>query len=298
MNIVITGANGQLGRCLQDKLAQRSGATYTALTSSQLDITDRRAVQALLAKLDPDVVINAAAYTAVDAAEDEPDLARSVNAEGVSHLAEACAQRSIPMIHVSTDYVFDGEASQAYLPDSETNPTGVYGLSKLEGEQMGQEMLPEIVIVRTAWVYSEYGANFLKTMLRLSESRDEVGVVDDQIGCPTYAGNIAEALLAIADQVEAGSEHWGVYHYVDDTEMSWHAFAEQVFAKAKAHQLIEKSMTVNAISTSEFPTKTKRPPYSVLSTASLQRDFGVTQGVLTDALDTVMTQLNKGPASN
>ena len=317
MTILITGANGQLGRCLQDKLHQLTasadrlsesdtlllaeqlqGIPFVALTSAQLDITDRDAVQSSFIEVKPRVVINAAAYTAVDRAEEDQERAYAVNRDGVRNLAEACAQQNAALVHVSTDYVFPGDANTPYTPEDATNALGVYGESKLQGEIAAASQLERLVILRTAWVYSEYGQNFVKTMLRLAASRDELSVVDDQIGSPTYAGNIALATMAIAAKMIAGEpcqetyRCQGTYHYVDKGVMSWHAFAEAIFQGATSLGMIKKSMKVNAIPSSEYPTPTKRPSYSVLDVSSLIRDFAVNQVDCVASLESVLRALS------
>lgn len=291
MKLLITGATGQLGRCLQDRLVHNPAFQFSALSSSELDIADEQAVQTTVAHLKPDLIVNAAAYTAVDKAEDDVKKAFLVNDKGVENLAIACVSASIPLVHISTDYVFDGSASSPYLPDSATAPIGVYGASKLAGEQAALRTMEDVVIVRTAWVYSEYGNNFVKTMLRLAEARDEVSVVDDQIGCPTYAGNIASAILNICYAIQEGAQNRGIYHYVDTPEMSWFDFAQKVFSVANDQELLDKEMVVNPIPTSAYPTKTARPAYSSLDTLSLQNDFGVEQKDVSSSLEWVVKQL-------
>lgn len=291
MKLLIVGAGGQLGRCLQDRLSNHDVFETVALSSADLDITVRDLVGSSIKAVAPDIVINAAAYTAVDQAEDDPDGAYAVNASGTENLALACAAADIPLIHVSTDYVFNGEATVPYGSESATAPIGVYGESKLRGEKLAAEALDKLIILRTAWVYSEYGNNFVKTMLRLAESRDLVSVVDDQFGCPTYAGNIAAAIIKVCESIMAGNSSWGVYHYVDDQPMSWHAFAEKTFSMAKDINLLTKDMQVKAIPTSEFPTKVKRPAYSVLDTSTLTTQFSISPVDLDISLESVLRRL-------
>lgn len=291
MKLLITGATGQLGRCLKDRLTHNPSFQFFALSSSELDITDRSVVAATVDHLKPDLIINAAAYTAVDKAEDDAKKAFLVNEKGVENLASVCASAAIPLIHVSTDYVFDGSATEPYRPDSATSPMGVYGASKLAGEKAALSLLEDVIIIRTSWVYSEYGNNFVKTMLRLAESRDEVSVVNDQVGCPTYAGNIAVAILRVCLELKEGAKQRGVYHYVDTPEMSWFDFARQIFSEAAEQELLEKKVSVNPIPTSAYPTKTARPAYSALDTLSLQTDFGVERGEVSASLGWVIKQL-------
>lgn len=281
MKILVTGANGQLGRCLQDRLALRTqqgeGPEYCALARSNLDIADHDAVQQAVAAYQPDVIINAAAYTAVDKAEQEPQLARHINADGPANLAKACAQNDALLIHVSTDYVFDGRASEPYSTDAPTNPLGVYGASKLEGERRIQALCPSHVIVRTAWVFSEYGNNFLKTMLRLGAERDRLRVVADQNGTPTYAGDLADALVRIAQSAKQ-SRSFGIYHYCGGKTTSWYRFAKEILEQAHQVGLIKRSPRLEAISTEQFPTLAQRPAYSVLSGDKLVADYGIAEG--------------------
>ena len=291
MKLLITGANGQLGKCLDRLISETAGYESMAFSRTELDITSIESIFSQTNSIQPDLIVNAAAYTAVDRAEDDIDAAYAVNSIGVKNLAEACARMSIPLIHVSTDYVFDGNAKTPYLPEGSTSPIGVYGKSKLEGERAAATMLDELIIVRTAWVYSEYGNNFVKTMLRLAEGRSELSVVNDQIGCPTYAANIALAILKICKAIGDGKKPWGIYHYVDQPAMSWHEFAELVFSMAKAQGLIEKSPSVAAIPSSEYPTKAKRPAYSVLDTERIQQEFGVIPASVKVSLANVLTRI-------
>lgn len=274
MRILLTGKNGQLGRCFQDVL---SGTSHTlfAYGSAELNIADAPLVAAVVQQVKPDIIVNAAAYTAVDKAETDSDNAYLVNATGPELLAKQAAALNIPLIHVSTDYVFDGEAVEPYLPSDDTNPQGVYGASKLAGEINLAAACDKHIILRTAWVFSEYGHNFVKTMVRLAKERDQLSVVADQYGCPTYAGDLAKAILLICEQHEQGKAlTWGVYHYCGDTPTSWHGFARAIFTKAESLGVIEKRPQLTAISSDQYPTPAKRPEYSVLSTKALN-EIGV-----------------------
>lgn len=281
MHILVTGANGQLGRCIADELRVQKIA-HTLLGHRDADINDTVVLERLVSEKSVSAVINAAAYTAVDKAESEPELAKRVNHDGPEALAKLCSRFGIPLLHVSTDYVFDGAQSKAYTESDATSPTGVYGKTKLDGEIAVQRHCPQHIILRTAWVFSEYGNNFLKTMLRLGGERDTLGVVADQVGCPTYARDIARALVNIVGQLysqthsETGSEsHYGIYHYAGNDAVSWHGFAVAIFDQAYQHGLLEKTPIVNAITTGDFPTPAKRPAYSVLSTAKINANFGI-----------------------
>lgn len=272
MKLLITGASGQLGRCLVDRAIEIDGVDFEAFGSAELDICDYEAAKEEIGKYSPDFVINCAAYTAVDKAEDEPGLAQRVNATGAENLARVCESSGIPLIHISTDYVFDGSSSVPYVETDQVKPLGVYGETKLAGEQAVAANCPRHIILRTAWVYSEYGHNFLKTMLRLAETRGELSVVEDQIGCPTYAGDIANTILEVCKTPQPS---WGIYHYVGATSCSWAEFAEHIFVAAGEKGLIDKNIVVNRIPASEYPTPAARPAFSVLDTGKIQSEFNI-----------------------
>lgn len=266
MSILLVGANGQLGRCLQDRAAQLPLGLMPT-DREELDITDAAAVEDYFSATRPQLVINAAAYTAVDKAESEPELAYRINALGPQILARACTSLKIPLIHVSTDYVFDGTATRPYQPEDPVAPLGVYGETKLAGERMVAEVLTQHVILRTAWLFSEYGNNFVKTMLRLGAERDSLSIVADQYGCPTYAGDLADAIVTIACQClenRQAETRWGTYHYCGDMPTSWHGFARAIFADAEQLGLLKQAPELQAISSAAYPTPAKRPAYSVL----------------------------------
>lgn len=268
----MTGAHGQLGRCLVEQCQLDESIEVDAYNSSELDISDPVSVNNILRESAPDYVVNAAAYTAVDKAESEPERAFAVNEQGVLNLAVACSDLAIPLIHISTDYVFSGDASAPYKETDPVEPAGVYGASKLAGERAIEQRCQKYIIVRTAWVYSEYGNNFVKTMLRLAESRNELAVVKDQLGSPTYARDIAKALINICKDK---GEHWGTYHYVGSTLMSWCGFAEAIFETGCSMGLLEERIQVKPITTSEYPTAAVRPAYSVLATDKIENTFGI-----------------------
>ncbi|CAI1713339.1 dTDP-4-dehydrorhamnose reductase [Serratia entomophila] len=258
MKVLLTGSKGQLGSCFCDRLP--AGWDVLATDSDSLDITDLARVKQVVADYRPDAIVNAAAYTAVDKAETESELAARINEQGPKNLAQAAAEAGCRLIHVSTDYVFDGQAKAPYREADVTNPLGVYGKTKLDGEIAVAGVHPEAIIIRTAWVFSEYGNNFVKTMLRLAKDRDVLGIVADQRGCPTYAGDIAQAIIDLLQRRAEG----GVYHFCGDKEVSWSEFAEAIFAAAMAQGLLEKSPQVNGITTEQYPTPAKRPAYSSL----------------------------------
>jgi dTDP-4-dehydrorhamnose reductase len=264
MRILVTGADGQLGRCLQDLLNQ-TPYTWIACNRASLDITDALAVNLKINDFKPDVIINAAAYTAVDKAESDAKAAWAINAHAVGYLATAANLVGARLLHVSTDYVFDGSASSPYKESDPVCPLGVYGASKLAGEQAAATA-NRFCVVRTAWVFSEYGNNFLKTMLRLAASRTELSVVADQIGTPTYAGNLAATLIAMAEKETPST----VYHYSGGRSCSWQAFAETIFDVAEKELTSFTAPTVHPIGTIDYPTPAKRPAYSVLDDSLLR----------------------------
>lgn len=261
MHILVFGRGGQLALAMQDQGA-KAGHRVTCLGRESLSIADEAAVAAAVAAHKPDLIVNAAAYTAVDKAESEPDQAFAVNRDGTRHIAAAAKQADIPFIHVSTDYVFEGGGDQPWREDDATGPLGVYGASKLAGELSIAELgSARNATLRTSWVFSPYGANFVRTMLRLGADRPELRVVADQRGRPTAAHDIADAILLMAPFVADGGAH-GIYHFGGATPTTWHAFAEAVFASAARHG--RPIPVVKPISTAEYPTPAKRPANSVL----------------------------------
>jgi dTDP-4-dehydrorhamnose reductase len=272
MRIAVTGSKGQAAT----SLVERAGveAEVVALGRPAFDLVDRAAVLAGLKAARPDVIINAAAYTAVDKAEAEEAIATRVNGEGAGHVAEAAERLGVPLLHLSTDYVFDGALDRPYREDDSTGPTGAYGRSKLAGEKLIGERCEDSVILRTAWVYSPFGANFVRTMLRLNETRDEVGVVADQRGNPTSALDIADALIAIARRMkdDASPALRGVFHMTGSGEATWADFAEVVFREAAARG--RRVTRVKRITTADYPTPARRPANSRLDNEKLSRVYG------------------------
>lgn len=297
--ILVTGAQGQLGQSFQwiHKLGPQS-SELILLGRDELDITQTDSIARALDQYEPTVLINAAAYTAVDKAESEPDLAYLINGEAPGLLATACAQRAIKMAHVSTDYVFDGLASQPYAEDAPTCPASVYGESKLAGEQAVLTALPSSIILRTSWVFSQFGNNFLKTMLRLGRERTELSIVDDQIGGPSYAPHIAQVLLQLAERLceskqDTGKQQspTGIYHFAGQPSVSWYGFAQEIFDQAVELDLLAQAPTLTAISTNQYPTPAKRPAQSslqqgrldaLLRAQAIERDWrrGIKQSLL------------------
>jgi len=265
--VLVSGAGGQLA----SELLEAAPAQFEciALSREQLDIGDPGAVARCVAELAPAVLINAAAYTAVDAAEQDAASAHRVNAQGPANLAQVCARHGVRMLHVSTDFVFDGEASSPYTPDAPTAPLGEYGRSKLAGEQAVLRLLPEAMVLRSSWVYSRFGNNFVKTMLRLMAEREELAVVADQRGAPTWASGLAAALWAAA----ARPALHGLYHWSDAGECSWYDFAVAICEEARALDMLAQAPRIRPVSTAEYPTPARRPRYSVLDSTSARRDL-------------------------
>ena len=259
MKVMLVGANGQLGRELMS--TQAEWAELLSFGSDTLDIGDKEQLRTAISELRPDVLINAAAYTAVDKAEAEREKAYKVNVSGAKNLAELCKEFNIRLIHISTDFVFDGTASRPYQEDAASNPINYYGKTKLLAEQAIAEILPKKhLIIRTAWLYSSYGNNFVKTMLRLMNEKDELKIVADQVGTPTYAKKLASLIWQCCQR----SELTGIYHWSDAGVASWYDFAMAVQEEALERKLLNKNIPIQAVSTREFPTSAKRPSYSVL----------------------------------
>lgn len=267
--VLVVGAGGQLGQELQRTVPP--GVECVPKTRTQLDVADASAVAEALAEVAPQVVVNAAAYTAVDKAEAEPEAALRGNAEAPETLAQACAKQGVRFIHISTDFVFDGAASRPYLPEASTAPLGEYGRSKLAGELAVQKALPDALILRTGWVYSSFGGNFVKTMLRLMGERDELGVVSDQVGTPTWANGLANAVWAATAQPKLK----GIYHWSDAGVCSWYDFAVAICEEALALGLLSRPVKIRPIEAKEYPTPAERPAYSVLDKTSSWRDFAL-----------------------
>lgn len=288
MRILITGCNGQVGSELVLR-AKALGHEFIATDRGSLDITQQTEVSSFIAASVPDVVINAAAYTAVDKAEQDVEMAFAINRDGAANLARACAAARIPLLHISTDYVFDGEKQGAYFESDSPNPQGIYGLSKLEGELQVAKIIQWYIILRVSWVFGANGHNFVRTMLRLGQERDELRVVGDQVGGPTWAGDIADTLLAIAAHVQQQQvAPWGIYHYSGAPAVSWHGFAEAVFDAAEQQGALDKKPLVHNIVTADYPTPVKRPKNSVLDCSLIQKTFGIQQPNWHEGLNQVL----------
>jgi dTDP-4-dehydrorhamnose reductase len=288
MKLLVLGAGGQVGHELY-RLAWPAGYSITAFDRSGVDIAQREAVFAAVVRERPDIVINAAAYTAVDRAESEPDIAWASNCTGPANLAAVCRDVGIPLIHLSTDYVFDGSKAGAYREDDPVKPLGVYGKSKEAGDQAVRGALAHHVILRTAWVYSGHGHNFVKTMLRLAGERPVLRVVADQIGSPTSAGDIAAAIAAIVQQLDAGNSSWGTYHFAGGGAVSWHGFAQAIFELAFPWR--GPPPLVEAITTADYPTPARRPANSVLDCRRIGEAFRIVPRPWREALAEVIAEL-------
>lgn len=281
MKILITGAGGQLGQSFRQLSANVQHQFYFR-DRSDLDITNATAVAADLKATGADVLVNCAAYTAVDKAESEPELAFAINATAPGVLAEACRNMGVRMIHISTDYVFGGNQQQAYREEDPVQPVNVYGASKQKGEALVAANNPDAVIIRTSWVYAPFGNNFVKTMIRLMQSRPEVGVVADQFGAPTYAPDLAEAIMAMLE-----SKVWqgGIYHFSNEGVISWYAFAQAI------REIGGFNCTVRSLTTPEYPTPAKRPAYSVMDKSRIMQAYGIRLQPWRESLERCMRQL-------
>ena len=265
--IIVIGSNGQLGNCIR-KIAPDFELDYEFIfTDSQtLDITDEDQVNKFFNENKPYFCINASAYTAVDLAEKEKEKAFAVNADGVAHLAQACKNNKATFIHVSTDYVFDGETNLCYSEDDFTNPIGVYGESKLKGEELALEANKKTIILRTSWLYSEFNKNFVKTMLNLFSQKEELGVVGDQFGQPTNANDLAEAIM---DIIEAPQKTYGIFHFSNYPETTWFEFAKKIA------ELSKSSIQLNALTTEQYPTPAKRPKRSTMCLDKIEEVYKI-----------------------
>ena len=289
MKILVLGSKGQLGQCLNDQLAiTEHDVVYTS--RGQIDIAEFEVTKAQMLEISPDIVINATAYTAVDKAEEEYQGADRVNHLAVLNISNICNQLDCWLIHVSTDYVFDGNSEVPYKEDNPTNPQGVYGDSKLKGEVAIEASGCKYLIIRTAWVFSEYGNNFLKTMLRLGADRDELSIVGDQMGCPTYAQDIAKTIVSILSCLDLKGSSSGIYHYCGDEPCSWYDFARAIFLEAKKLG-IKTPSNVKSITTADYPTPAIRPAYSVLDCTKIKSVFDVTRSNWRDGIKIVIDRL-------
>jgi dTDP-4-dehydrorhamnose reductase len=274
MKVLITGANGQLGRELV-RLGQRVDFDVHGFSHQQLDITNKSKIQQIFSRISPSLVINAAAYTQVDGAENDQDLAYAVNKDGPAYLARYCNDNHRVLIHISSDYVFDGTKGRPYQESDPIAPLGVYGQSKAQGETAIRSVLPNHIIVRTSWLYGVYGHNFVKTILKLATAKTTLRVVADQFGSPTSAADLAKAVLLIARKISANEKFdWGTYHYCCKGITTWHSLAEKIIELATPYTAL-KTRQLEAITTAEWPTPAKRPPYSALDCSRIKNQFGI-----------------------
>ena len=289
MKILIIGSNGQVGWELC-KRGKSHGFDIIPADIPEFDITDFVAVKAIANQPGVSLVINASAYTAVDKAESEPETAFAINCDGPAYLASSCAEAKIPLVHISTDYVFDGTREQPYLETDSISPLGIYGKSKAQGEIRVRSLLKEHIIIRTAWLYGIHGNNFVKTMLGLGKEKETLRVVADQYGCPTCAADLAEAILTIAEQIKKRHNiPWGTYHYCSKGKTTWHGFAEKIFELARQYDsfLIKK---VIPVTTAEYPTPARRPLNSVMDCSMLTKNFGISPAQWQESLATMLRQ--------
>jgi dTDP-4-dehydrorhamnose reductase len=292
MRVAVIGKHGQLARCLAETAPV--DVELVCFGRDAFNLADPSADRSTLASHRPEMVINAAAFTAVDAAESDRDAAFALNAYGPARLAEFCAEREIGLIHISTDYVFDGNQTRPYVEADSTAPLNVYGESKLHGEVAVAVTLAQHIIIRTSWLYSAFGSNFVKTMLRLAGERDSLRTVSDQIGRPTSAAQLASVIWSIAGQLSARRDIrslWGTYHYADSAKMSWADFAAAIFAMPEAE--LRRAPQIERIASSDYPTAAKRPAYSVLDTTKIGSTFGIRPAFWRDSLRDVLSRLKQ-----
>jgi dTDP-4-dehydrorhamnose reductase len=282
--VLVTGSNGQLGMCIRDITTLSKEILFIYANSSELDITNRKEVFSFFIDKNIDYCVNCAAYTAVDKAEVEVESATKVNVYGVQNLAEACKEKKIILIHISTDFVFDGSNHTPYLETNKTNPKGVYGKTKLQGEKIIKSVLKNHFIIRTSWLYSEHGNNFMKTMLCLGIENDTLSVVNDQKGTPTYAGDLAEVILKV---IESNNTSFGTYHYSNKGVTTWHEFAKEIFEESKI------SVSLKSITTTEYPTAAERPKFSALDSSKIKNTLNIEIPFWKKSLKRVLRKINK-----
>lgn len=292
MRILLTGAKGQLGWEVL-KQAPDSACDCTGIDIAEADLTNPGQVDRVMDATRPDLLIHAAAYTQVDAAEADVQTAFAVNRDAAAHLAAACAAARIPMVHISTDFVFDGKKSAPYVETDPVAPLSVYGRSKAAGEEAVRQALDRHLIIRTAWLYGVHGHNFVKSMLRLGRENRVLRVVSDQIGCPTFAADLAAALLTVCRRMQSQPQiSWGTYHLCGRGSVSWHGFAQRIFEIAHRLNLVP-AVKVTPISTAEYPTAAPRPAFSVMSCEKIQTGFGIESQPWQDSLEKMLKQLAK-----
>ncbi len=280
--IIVTGANGQLGLTIKDISEQYPDYRFRFFSKEELPVDQVATVQDIFRELKPSFCINCAAYTAVDLAETNRETAFRINAEAAGHLAAACKSTDTRFIHISTDYVFDGNTNKPYKENDSIDPVNLYGASKAGGEQLALTNNPDSIIIRTSWVYSRHGKNFVKTMLHLMGSRDEIKVVADQTGAPTYAGDLAAAIMKIITQ---GADKPGIYHYSNKGSTTWYEFASAI------REIAGKQCRIQPIPSSDYPTPARRPAFSLLDTGKIESTYGITIPGWRDSLEKCMKEL-------
>jgi dTDP-4-dehydrorhamnose reductase len=286
MRVLVIGKTGQLGREL-GRFAWPASTEIVQVDRSECDLTNAESVRKVVSSVDPDVAVNTAAYTAVDRAESEPEAAMRTNAHGPAVLAQACAGSHAALIHISTDYVFDGSKAGPYAEDDAVNPRSVYGRTKLAGERAVTDLLPQHVIVRTSWVFSSHGNNFVKTMLRLGSEKPEIGVVNDQTGAPTSAADIASAIGSIVAAIAEGRGVWGTFHYASSEPTTWFDFAQAIFAGSARRSQVR----LRPITTADFGAPAPRPANSVMDCMRIQNAYGIPQPSWRAALTRTLAEL-------
>lgn len=291
LNILVTGSNGQLGSELKD-ISPNYEYNYLFTDRESLDISNQQNIASFIEENKIDIIINCATYTAVDKAESDIENADKINHLAVKYLAQISKEKNIKLIHISTDYVFDGKNYKPYTEDDKTNPNGVYGQTKLDGEKAIQEISPEnSIIIRTSWVYSSYGANFVKTMLRLGKEKESLGVIFDQVGTPTYARDLAKAILDIIKHstlsIQNSSTHTEIYNFSNEGVVSWYDFAKEIMRMAKL------DCKINSIETKEYPTPATRPHYSLLNKSKIKKEFGIIIPFWKDSLDECLQKMGE-----
>ena len=282
MKILVLGGVGQLGQCINKVATQRGTTSISFVDEFVGNILDMKALEDLFVQEKPEYIINCAAYTAVDKAEDEVELSRKINRDGAENIAKMCVKYNAILLHISTDFVFEGNVPSLLEEGFPTHPISMYGLTKLEGEKVITDLLPEHYIVRTAWLYSEFANNFMKTMIRLGTERDSLGVIADQIGSPTYGVDLAGALL---DIIASNKKDYGIYHYSNEGAISWYDFAKAIF------ELGNIKVKVKPLKTSEYPTKAARPAFSAMDKTKIKTTFGIEVPYWRDSLKVALLGL-------
>lgn len=292
--ILITGSNGQIGKCISIIATKYNFDNIIACTHNDLDITDPVSVEAIIEREKPSFVINTAAYTAVDKAENNYDHAYSTNVLGPRNLALSCHRHNATLVHISTDYIFDGYKKEPYLESDQAYPINVYGKTKLFGEKEALKLCPQSIILRTSWVFSEHGSNFVKKMLQLMKTRDTLSIVSDQYGAPTYADDISNCILKICTSLSENKNfsNWGIYNYTGYPYTDWCSFAQKIYAKGLQQKLITKNMTIHAIGTKDYPTPAKRPKNSCLCCTKIYQEFDISPSDWEKALDNLSPYMN------